>query len=76
MGEISQKVNTYKPEREATVLLKWRGQRGYLVAAFRDYQSTPEENYERLGLQADKNKFPLALGVTDKEEAENAGFIP
>ena len=76
MGEISQKVNTYLPEREVAVLLKWRGRRGYLVAAFRDYQSTPIENYERLGLQADKNKFPLALGVTDKQAAENASVHP
>lgn len=76
MGEMTAKVNTYDPNREVVTVLKWRSRQGYLVTVYRDALTTPKQNYQGKGLQADPNRFPLSKKLTDEQAAKNAKTHP
>jgi hypothetical protein len=52
-------VNEYDPERQVAIICEWRGRDGNIHLRYGSTSSTPAENYEKLGLQAEKPSSPL-----------------
>jgi hypothetical protein len=57
--KVQKIVNEYDPERQVAIILEWRGRDGHISLRYNSTSSTPAENYQKLGLQAEEPASPL-----------------
>ncbi len=57
--KVQKILNEYNPERQVAIIFEWRGRDGHISLRYNSASSTPPENYEKLGFQAEEPASPL-----------------
>lgn len=73
-GDSINMVNRYDPKQQAVIIFQWRGNDKFIALPYHSTVSTPEENYRKLGLKAEKSSFVaelLNLGTAVNVESDD-----